>query len=231
MLNSVIIVAAGSGKRMKADINKQYLTIRNKEIIAHTIEVFDKCQYIDEIVVVIKEEEKMFFVEQIVEKYKFNKKIKIAFGGKERQDSVYAGMLQIDEKSKIVLIHDGARPFVSHEIIENAITNTIKSKAVVVGVPVKDTIKTVNINGIIENTLNRELTWAVQTPQVFEKDLLIQAYEKAQMDGFIGTDDASLVERYGYEILMLMGSYDNIKITTQEDIYFGEAILNYREME
>lgn len=223
-MNGVVIVAAGTGSRMKMGINKQFIKLENKEIIAYTIEQFKNNENIDDIVVVIKEEEKEFFDREIVEKYKFDK-IKIAFGGKERQDSVYNGLKLLDERCRVVLIHDGARPFVSNEIIAKSIEEAKECKAVVVGVPVKDTIKVVDNNNNISQTPDRNTLWAVQTPQTFDYKILLKSYEDAFKERFYGTDDAMLVERIGYKVKMIEGSYNNIKITTQEDLNIGTQIL------
>lgn len=225
-MNGVVIVAAGTGSRMNVDINKQFIKLNNKEIIAHTIEKFYKNKNIQDIVVVIKEEEFEFFNYEIINKYKF-KNIKIAFGGKERQDSVYNGLKELDKKCKIVLIHDGARPFVSEEIIKNSIIEATHNKAVVVGVSVKDTIKIVDEDNNIVETPNRNKLWAVQTPQTFDYEILLKSYENAFKDDFYGTDDAMLVERIGYKVKMIKGSYNNIKITTQEDLNIGTQILKF----
>ncbi|SHH44224.1 2-C-methyl-D-erythritol 4-phosphate cytidylyltransferase [Tepidibacter thalassicus] len=229
-MNSVVIVAAGKGKRMNSNINKQYIKLNEKEIITYTIEVFDKNKNIDEIIVVIRKDEEKFFMEHILNRYKFNKNIKIAYGGNERQDSVYNGIKKVDSDCDIVLIHDGARPFITDEIINNSIKEAKKNKAVVVGVPVKDTIKILDDNNIIKGTPKRKYLWAVQTPQVFEYRLIKRAYEKAFEENYYGTDDATLVEKYGYNVKMIMGSYENIKITTKEDINFGEEILRIRNV-
>lgn len=226
-MNSVIIVAAGSGKRMNLDINKQYIKIDGKEIIAHTIDVFYNNENIDEIIVCIKKEEESFFKTEILNKYNFEN-IKIAYGGKERQDSIYNGLKKLDSNSDIVLIHDGARPFVSHAIINNVIEETKDKKAVVVGVPVKDTIKVVE-DGIVKDTPSREKLWSAQTPQTFEKDLIVRAYENAYKNNFYGTDDSMLVEFLGQEVKMVLGSYENIKITNPEDINVAKQILELRK--
>ena len=226
-MNSVIIVAAGSGKRMNMDINKQFIKLNKKEIIAHTIDVFYKNENIDEIIVCIKKEEEELFKDKIINKYNF-KNIKIAYGGKERQDSIYNGLKCLDNKCDIVLIHDGARPFVDDRIINESIKVAREKKAVVVGTPVKDTIKVV-CNGIINDTPNRVNLWAAQTPQVFEYKLITKAYEEAYENNYYGTDDSMLVENIGQEVTMIMGSYDNIKITSPEDISIGEQILRLRK--
>ncbi|MFR4164359.1 MAG: 2-C-methyl-D-erythritol 4-phosphate cytidylyltransferase [Paraclostridium sordellii] len=223
-MNGVIIVAAGTGSRMKKDINKQFIKLDNKEIIAYTIGKFYINNEIDDIVVVIKKDEEDYFKENILEKYNF-KNIKIAYGGEERQDSVYNGIQKLDKNCEVVLVHDGARPFVTEEIINNSIQEAKKHNAVVVGVKVKDTIKVVGEEGNIVDTPNRKYLWSVQTPQVFKYDIITKAYENAYNENYYGTDDAMLVEKIGYDVKMIEGSYDNIKITTQEDLNFGEQIL------
>lgn len=223
-MNGVIIVAAGTGSRMKKDINKQFIKLDNKEIIAYTIDKFYINNEIDDIVVVIKKDEEDYFKENILEKYNF-KNIKIAYGGEERQDSVHNGIQKLDKNCEVVLVHDGARPFVTEEIINNSIQEAKKHNAVVVGVKVKDTIKVVGEEGNIVDTPNRKYLWSVQTPQVFKYDIITKAYENAYNENYYGTDDAMLVEKIGYDVKMIEGSYDNIKITTQEDLNFGEQIL------
>lgn len=209
---------------MKKDINKQFIKLDNKEIIAYTIDKFYINNEIDDIVVVIKKDEEDYFKENILEKYNF-KNIKIAYGGEERQDSVYNGIQKLDKNCEVVLVHDGARPFVTDEIINNSIQEAKKHNAVVVGVKVKDTIKVVGEEGNIVDTPNRKYLWSVQTPQVFKYDIITKAYENAYNENYYGTDDAMLVEKIGYDVKMIEGSYDNIKITTQEDLNFGEQIL------
>ena len=227
-MNGVVIVAAGTGTRMNMGINKQFIKLEGKEIIYYTIEKFYRNENIEDIVVVVKEEEAEFFRKKILDKYNF-KNIKIAYGGKERQDSVYNGLKSLDKNCNIVLIHDGARPFVSDKIINKSIEEAKENKAVVVGVPVKDTIKVIDNDNNIVDTPNRSLLWAVQTPQTFDYNLLIKSYEDAFKDNFYGTDDAMLVERIGYKVKMVEGSYNNIKITTQEDLNLGNQILKLQD--
>lgn len=223
-MNGVVIVAAGSGSRMNMGINKQFIKLKDKEIIVYTLEKFYKHKSIDEIVVVVKEEEEEFFRKEIIDKYNF-KNIKLAYGGKERQNSVYNGLKLLDKKCDIVLVHDGARPFISEKLIDNCIEEAKNHNAVVVGVPVKDTIKVINEENDIVDTPERSKLWAVQTPQTFNYDVLVKSYEDAFENNFYGTDDAMLVERIGYKVKMIEGSYNNIKITTQEDLNIGNQIL------
>ena len=227
-MNGVVIVAAGTGSRMNMGINKQFIKLEGKEIIAYTIEKFYNNSNIEDIVVVVKEDESEFFKKEILDKYNF-KNVKIAYGGKERQDSVYNGLKLLDEKCDVVLIHDGARPFVSDKIIDKSIEEAKDHKAIVVGVPVKDTIKVIDNDKNIVDTPNRNVLWAVQTPQTFDYNILIDAYKDAFKNKFYGTDDAMLVERIGYKVKMLEGSYNNIKITTQEDLNVGSQILRVQD--
>lgn len=227
-MNGVVIVAAGTGSRMNMGINKQFIKLEGKEIIAYTIEKFYNNSNIEDIVVVVKEDESEFFKKEILDKYNF-KNVKIAYGGKERQDSVYNGLKLLDEKCDVVLIHDGARPFVSDKIIDKSIEEAKEHKAIVVGVPVKDTIKVIDNDKNIVDTPNRSVLWAVQTPQTFDYNILIGAYKDAFKNKFYGTDDAMLVERIGYKVKMLEGSYNNIKITTQEDLNIGSQILRVQD--
>ncbi|WP_042278173.1 2-C-methyl-D-erythritol 4-phosphate cytidylyltransferase [[Clostridium] dakarense] len=228
-MNGVVIVAAGKGSRMKMDINKQFIKLNEKEIVAYTIEKFYNHSNIQDIVVVVREEEANILKKEILEKYNF-KNIKIAFGGKERQDSVYNGLKMLDKDCKNVLVHDGARPFVSKEIINNSIDAAKKHNAVVVGVPVKDTIKVVTKDNDIVDTPDRSMLWAVQTPQTFNYEILMKAYESAFESEFYGTDDAMLIERIGYKVKMIEGSYNNIKVTTPEDINMGIQILKSQNL-
>lgn len=227
---SVIIASAGMSNRMGSKMNKQFLAVGGKPILAHTIEKFEESRFIDEIIIVSKEEEIEYCRKEIVRKYKFNKVTNIIRGGLERQESVYNGILALDEKSDIVLIHDGARPFVKKENIEDGIKGVIESDSCVIGVPVKDTIKVVGDRNEINNTPPRADLWAAQTPQCFYKDILIRGYEKAMEDDYLGTDDSSLVERLGLEVKMIMGSYENIKITTPEDLILAESLFKEKDI-
>lgn len=226
---SALIAAAGQGKRMKSDLNKQYLNLQNKPVVAHTLEIFDKCRLIDEIILIIREDEMEYCNKEVINKYKYNKPIKIVAGGKERQESIFNGLKAADDNSSVIIAHDGARPFITEDIIEESIYVALEFKAVGVGVPVKDTIKVVDINNNIINTPNRNTLWQIQTPQTFRYDILMKAHKKALEDNYFGTDDSVLVERIGYNVKMIAGSYENIKITTPEDLLLGEAILRGRQ--
>jgi 2-C-methyl-D-erythritol 4-phosphate cytidylyltransferase len=226
---SVIIPAAGQGKRMKTETNKQFLMLEDKEILAHTINKFEQEVTVNEIIVVCRAEEVDYCKNNIVDNDSLDKSLKVVVGGKTRQESVYNGLQEVDSTSDFVLIHDGARPFVKTQLIKKVITKLKKYDAVVVGVPVKDTIKVVNTDSMIINTPDRSKLVAIQTPQVFRKDLISDAYQRAYDDGFIGTDSSSLVERIDKKVKFVKGSYENIKITTPEDLEFGKRILAGRK--
>ncbi len=222
---SVLIAAAGVGSRMGGNVSKQFIELGDKPVLAHTIEKFENNKYIDEIIIIMKEDSIDYCRNQIVRKYRFRKVSKIIRGGRERQDSVYNGILALSNNTDIVVSHDGARPFVKDQVIEESIKKAIEIGAAVVGVPVTDTVKIIDEDKSINNTPKRALLWAAQTPQVFRKDILKEAYNKAIEEYFLGTDDSSLVERIGYKVAMIEGSYSNIKLTTKEDIDMAESIM------
>ena len=230
LYNVAILLAAGQGKRMNSNTNKQYLHMMGKPVLAYTLEVFEKHPLIDEIILVTRAEEKSFCEQEIIKKYNFSKVKKLIAGGKERQDSVFNALKVVDKEECLVVVHDGARPLVTPEIITDVIENTREGKSSIVAVPVKDTIKKVNNKKIVEETFKREELWAVQTPQVFTKEIITEAYEKAFRENYKATDDASLVEKMGREVNVVLGSYENIKITTQEDIDLAINILGRRKL-
>ena len=217
--NIAIIVCSGIGKRMNSNIPKQFIKIKEKPIICYTIEKFENCSNIDEIIVVANEEYIEFFKEDIVIKYGYKKITKIVEGGKERLNSVYNGINSVDEKNSIILIHDGVRPFIEEKDIVNIIKKTMQYDACVIGVKSKDTIKVCE-NNIIKNTPNRDNIWLAQTPQAFKYNIIKKAYDIAIKENRLATDDSSLVEELGYNVIMIEGDYNNIKITTQEDLNF-----------
>lgn len=217
---TVLIAAAGMSNRMKSDINKTFLVIDGKPILSHTIKKFEKSKYVDEIIVLAREEEIDYVKENIIEPGNFQKIRSVIAGGDSRQNSIKKGLEVLDDDVDIVLTHDGARPFIHVDTIDSAIESTLELRAVVVGVPVKDTIKSVYDDGgtKIYLTPKRSLLWNAQTPQIFYAEDLRRAYIYAEREGIEGTDDSSLVEKYGLQVSMVMGSYDNIKITTPEDL-------------
>lgn len=224
LLTSVIIPAAGLGRRMNAPINKQYLTLNGKPILAYTLDVFEKCQLIKEIVLVINQDEFKTCQQQVLKPYHYTK-IKLVRGGDTRQESVYKGLKAINPETDIVMVHDGARPIIQESVIIRSIYETMEHQATTVGVPAKNTIKVINDDGFVEHTPNRDYLVEIQTPQTFAYQLLKDAHEKAIEGGIEGTDDAFLVERLGCPVKIVTGHYTNIKITTPEDLIIAESII------
>ncbi len=226
---SVIIAAAGSGSRMgTGKVNKQYRILDSRPILSHTIKAFEDNPTIDEILVVVKEEDVGFCKEKIIDAYGHFKVKNVISGGKERQDSVYEALKKLNPNSGIILIHDGARPFVEDEQINALIQCLNVEKAATMGVAIKDTVKMVQGNEI-SSTLERSRLKAIQTPQGFEKSLILHAYDKAYEEGFYGTDDTILVERLGVRVKVIDGTFKNIKITTEEDMMIANAFINEKK--
>ncbi|WP_026894958.1 2-C-methyl-D-erythritol 4-phosphate cytidylyltransferase [Clostridiisalibacter paucivorans] len=215
---SVIIPAAGMGKRMDMGINKQFIEIEKKPILAHTVQVFNNCNYIDEIILVVRKDEIPYTIEKVVNRYGFEKVNQVIAGGVERQHSVYNGLAAIDKCTDIVLIHDGARPCITQDGIKMGIEGVMEFRACVLGVPVKDTIKQVNDSSEVINTPDRNTLWAIQTPQCFEYNMIKSAYDKVLKENIPVTDDSMAVEILGQPVRVIMGSYENIKVTTKEDL-------------
>lgn len=222
-----IVPAAGMGKRMGANINKQYLMLGGKPIVAHTLQQFQDSPLISGIILVTPLDEIPFCRAEVVEKYNLDKVIEITPGGAERQNSVQNGLDalgRIAAENDVVLIHDGVRPFITEEIIRLSIIAAAENDGALVAVKAKDTIKVV-IGDLVKSTPDRDTLWQAQTPQAFRFGLISAAYEKAASDSFLGTDDCSLVERNNGTIRIVTGSYRNIKITTPEDLILAEAFL------
>lgn len=223
-ISTAVIVAAGKGKRMGTEISKQFLPLCGKEILAHTVEKFEKAACIRDIILVTGGDA-LQDVRQMVQEYGWKKIISVTEGGKERQDSVFLGLQQVPQDTEIVLIHDGVRPFVTEEILERSIAAAKETGGCVAGVPAKDTIKVCDAEGFAIATPDRSTLRQIQTPQTFRRKEILAAYEKAKADGFLGTDDASVAEHSGFPVRVIMGSYSNIKITTKEDLLIGAAFL------
>lgn len=222
---AAIIAAAGKGSRMKTSVNKQYIILKNKPVLAHTLEVFENSELVDNIVVVTGEKEVEYCRRNVVEKYGCKKISSIIFGGDTRQQSVNRGLTEVD--CDIVVVHDGARPFLCNELIENGIKLLLEGEyhGTVCAVPVKDTIKLVGDEEMVNRTLDRKHLRAVQTPQCFYYSVLCEVQQRALKDGIKSTDDSMLLEHYGYNVKLYPGSYINIKITTPEDMLLAKILL------
>lgn len=229
---TAIVLAAGQGKRMHSSVHKQYLLVRGKPVLYYALKAFEN-SIIDDILLVVGEGEEDFCQKEIVDRYGFCKIRAIVCGGKERYHSVAYGIRNIDWECDYIFIHDGARPFVDEDIIKRVFDEVRQFRACVVGMPVKDTIKIVDEKGFVADTPDRSRTWQIQTPQVFERQLIAEAYEKLiaaekrlLSDGVTVTDDAMVVEYFmNIPVKLVQGSYKNIKITTPEDLQIGEAFV------
>jgi 2-C-methyl-D-erythritol 4-phosphate cytidylyltransferase len=225
-----IVPAAGLGRRFGSGINKPFHDLRGKPLIVWSLETLGSVNEITEIIPVLKEDDMERGVD-IFEGYGLSKIKRIAPGGKERQDSVYNALKLVEDRNCIVLIHDGVRPLIEKALIQETLkhmSEILRNKedcdGIILGVPLKDTIKEVE-EGMIKKTLRRESLWSIQTPQVFPYSNIIAAYEKAMKEGFYSTDDSAIVERYGGKVKVIMGSYKNIKITTPEDLLIAELLM------
>ena len=234
---TAIVPAAGLGRRFGPDTNKPFQLLGGKPLVVWSLEALESVEEIEEIIPVLKEEDRKKGV-ALFEQHKLSKIKRIAPGGEERQDSVYNGLKLVEDKNGIVLIHDGARPFIEKGLIEKSVRELLipyclpltgdglkGCDGIILGVPVKDTIKETE-GDIIRRTLKRDSLWAIQTPQVFHYITIFSVYERAMKEGFYSTDDAALIEEYGGKVRVIMGSYRNIKITTPEDLLAAEYLLS-----
>ena len=223
---TAIVLAAGQGKRMGTKIQKQYLEIDGKPVLYYSLHAFEQSSIIDEIILVVGENQAEYCQNEIVFKYGFSKVRSIVQGGAERYISVCNGLQEVDDDG-YVFIHDGARPFIHEEIINRAYKDVRNCKACVVGMPVKDTIKLADSEGFVNATPERSLVWMIQTPQVFECSLVKQAYELLmEQERIQVTDDAMVVEQMlGHKVKLTLGSYENMKITTPEDLVIAEIFV------
>ncbi|MBT9776262.1 2-C-methyl-D-erythritol 4-phosphate cytidylyltransferase [Clostridium sp. MCC353] len=228
--SAAIVLAAGQGRRMHSEVQKQYMSLGGKPLLYYALKAFEESR-IDDVVVVVGAGEIEYCREHIIEKFGFSKIRAVVEGGKERYHSVYQGLLAVED-CEYVLIHDGARPLVDEIMISQTLDAVRTYHGCVVGMPVKDTIKTVDENGYSETTPDRSKLWAVQTPQAFSFGLVRGAYEKLfEKDEYQAgvTDDAMVVEQMtGHKVKLIEGSYENIKVTTPEDVLIAEAFLRKR---
>jgi len=222
---AAIIVAAGKGLRMAGPLRKQYLELEGLPILAHTLTVFDACDLIDGIFLVLPQEDIDYCRAKVLDPLSLTKSIRLVSGGIRRQDSVYAGLNEIDQRYGIIVIHDGVRPFLTSDHLVDCIKSAQKFGACILGIPAYDTLKRVDSSDRILDTLPRENVWLAQTPQAFHYDVIKKAHENARRDGYAATDDASLVERMGGKVKIINGSRNNIKITRPEDFDIAKYLL------
>ncbi|TLS48508.1 2-C-methyl-D-erythritol 4-phosphate cytidylyltransferase [Paenibacillus antri] len=226
-----VIVSAGVGKRMNAAVSKQYIPVGGKPVVVHALEAFERTASVDAVALVVGAGDEAYGRE-LVETYGLRKVVAVVSGGAERQHSVLRGLEALLERrpeTAWALVHDGARPLVTPDVVERCLAAAAETGASVPGVPVKDTIKIADANGLVAGTPERSSLWAVQTPQAFRVDLLLEAHRRAAADGFLGTDDAMLVERLGVRVKIAEGDYRNIKVTTPDDLELAERLLGKTE--
>jgi len=224
---AVIIAAAGNSARMGSGVDKQFVLLAGKPVLWHTLKAFCTVPEVRQVLVTVSPHNQ----EQVAELLKTTVKDipwQLVIGGAQRQHSVLNALRQIGETVDIVMVHDGARPFVGRDEIVQSIVAANEFGAAVVAVPAKDTIKVGDSGGCVVKTLERSVLWQIQTPQTFQRELLVQAHEQAAMEGFLATDDAALIERAGGIVKLVRGSYYNFKVTTPEDVLLAEAVASKR---
>ena len=223
---AVVVVAAGSGTRMHSEVQKQFLKIGDYPVLYYCLKCFEDSDLVQDVILVVREDSVSYCRKEFQETYGFRKIHAIVPGGEERYDSVYAGLLACPE-CDYVMIHDGARPVITQEILKRGLANAKKTGAAVVAMPVKDTIKLADDRGFVQETPDRKRLWMIQTPQIFRYDLIREAYDRLQTKDKTGvTDDAMVVEQEtGVHVCLSEGSYQNIKITTPEDLDIAGLFL------
>lgn len=233
MINNIsvnaIITAAGSGSRMNIDKSKQFLQIGDMTVLERTIRKFICSKYIDDIYIVAKLEDFDFIKNEILKDIKNKKSIKLIKGGSSREESTFCGISAIKDKNSLVVCHDSARPFVRTNLIDRVIEETLIHDAVITAVKEIDSVKKIK-NGFVSQTLDRSEIFRIQTPQAFRYDLLEESYRKYYNTNGL-TDDSSYVEKNGHNIYVVEGSYENIKITTKNDLLFAKALAKEEDNE
>ncbi len=218
-----IIPAAGQGTRMNNAVPKQFLKLAGQPILYHTLNAFENSGLVDSVVLVVPPGQ----VESMRQEWAnlFPVIQHVIAGGEQRQDSVYNGLRELNRETQIVVVHDGVRPFIETRMLQETVTTAQEYGAAVTAIPLSDTLKLVDGNGFVQTTVNRKGLWRIQTPQAFRYSLLCQAMEKAQTEGFYGTDEGSLIEHFGQTVKLVPGSERNIKITKPEDIPLAELFM------
>ena len=222
---TAVVPAGGRGVRMGTNVPKQFLSLGGVPLLVHALRTFENSPIISDIILVVPEDDCQYCREDIIPSHGLKKISQVVAGGKRRQDSVLNGVQAAHPETEIVVIHDAVRPFVTMDMITQVVESTRAHGAAIVALPMRDTVKRVNADGFIQETLSRDELWLAQTPQAFRRTLLLQAHQHEDAGGIDATDDAFLVERLGRPVAIVQGSSDNIKVTRPEDLHMGEAIL------
>jgi 2-C-methyl-D-erythritol 4-phosphate cytidylyltransferase len=226
-----LVPAAGRGLRMGGSIPKQFLSIGGEPLIVQSLRTLQAASVVGQIILAVPSADIEYCQQEIVLRHRFTKVTKVVAGGVERQDSVRHALAQVPSDTDIVLIHDAVRPFVTQRMIEEVVAASWKEGAAIIALPMRDTVKQVRTDGMIERTVDRTPLWLAQTPQAFRRDWIETAHRNAHAEGVRATDDAFLVEWLGYSVAVVEGSGENIKVTRPEDLVIGEAILASRMKE
>lgn len=224
-----VVPAAGRGLRMGGSVPKQFLALGGEPLILHSLRVLQASPVIDEIILAVPQNEMEYCLAEIVANHHFTKVTKVVPGGHERQDSVRHALEATHDDVNVVLVHDAVRPFLTQRMVEEVVTTARAKGAAIIALPMKDTVKQVGADRVIERTVDRQSLWLAQTPQAFRRDWLLAAHRKAHAEGVRATDDAYLIEWYGHPVSVVEGSGENIKVTRPEDMIIGEAILAARK--
>ena len=225
---TAIVPAAGRGRRMATKLAKPYLILNGKPILVHTLQALENISLIEKIIVVVSAPDRPVCQRKIIDKYSFKKVKDVVEGGTSRTQSVYNGLKRVDPQCKLVLIHDGIRPFITEQTVKQLVKQADIFGAAISAVPAVSAIKEINKDMFVRKTLSRDKLWMIQTPQVFKRELIYQAYQKADRNQTVAVDDAVLVEQIGTKVKVIRGETDNIKITTPEDLIVAEMILKRR---
>ena len=223
-----LVPAAGRGLRMGGHIPKQFLSLGGRPILTHSLLVLQASPVIHEIILAVPQAERQYCLDHIVATGEFGKVTKVVAGGAQRQDSVRHALGEVSEETEIVLVHDAVRPFLTEEMVRRVVAAAVEHGAAIIALPMRDTVKYVGTDGIIERTVDRRPLWLAQTPQAFRRAWLEEGHRKALLGGVQATDDAHLVELTGKPVMVVEGSGENIKVTRPEDLVIGEAILSSR---
>ena len=226
-----LVPAAGRGLRMGGSVPKQYLSIGGEPLIVQSLRILQAAPVVGQIILAVPSADIEYCEREIVLRHRFTKVTKVVAGGAERQDSVRHALAQVPSDTDIVLIHDAVRPFVTQRMIEEVVAASWKEGAAIIALPMRDTVKQVRTDGMIERTVDRTPLWLAQTPQAFRRDWIETAHRNAHAEGVRATDDAFLVEWLGHLVAVVEGSGENIKVTRPEDLVIGEAILASRMKE
>jgi len=224
-----LVPAAGRGLRMGGSVPKQFLALGGQPLILYSLRALQTSSIIDEIILAVPQNEMDYCLKEIVAKHHFTKVTKVVPGGRERQDSVRHALEAVHDDVDVVLIHDAVRPFLTERMVEEVVQSAREKGAAIIALPMKDTVKQVGADHVIERTVDRQSLWLAQTPQAFRRDWLLAAHRKAHAEGVRATDDAYLIEWAGHPVSVVEGSGENIKVTRPEDMVIGEAILAARK--